>query len=165
MYVNTSISYFLYFSIKSVVSPESAKLLERQMSISIDNSHAVPITNIPMRSQSDLNTVCKPNSNSTHFNSSANHTTESILNKPNTNVLISVCSSDNMKHHTKNSLIPQPVKHLPDLNGNTNPSEGNVGLQHLEKKKEALLSSGYTEQHQIIKEFNAHIEKAKLVSK
>lgn len=154
-------------SLKSVVSPESVKLLERQMSMNVDNSQAVPATGINLYSHSDL---CKPNSNNFHSNSSANHTTESILNKSNTNALISVGSSDNNlkhHHHIKSSLIPQPVvKHLPDLNGNTNPADGgNVGLQHLVSKKEALMTTGYTEQHQLIKDLNVHIEKAKLASK
>lgn len=135
------------------------------MSLNIDNSQTVPTSSINHSSQPDPNIINKSNPANIHSNSSANHTSESIMNKPNTNVLINVCSSDNVKHHMKSSLIPQPIKHLPDLNGNTNPSEGNLHLQHLLTKKEALLSTGYTEKDELIKELNVHIEKAKLASK
>lgn len=71
-----------------------------------------------------------------------------------------------MKHHFKSSLIPQPVKHLPDLNGNTNTSENNPQLQHLLTKKDAILTTGkYTEQDKLIRDLNVHIEKAKVTSK
>lgn len=155
-----------FFSLKSAVSPESAKVLERQLSLNIENSPSTPPTSASRSPHTISSNANKLKSNNTHANSSANHPSESFPNKTDTNCHISVCSSEHMKHHLKSSLIPQPVKHLPDLNGNTSTSENNPHLQHLLSKKEALLhTAAYTEKDTLIKELNVHIEKAKVTSK
>lgn len=136
------------------------------MSLNIDNTQTVPTLSVRKTSPSESNIVPKPISNNSHSNSGANQPPLSIANRPNTNILNRASSADSMKHPLKSSLIPQPVKHLPDLNGNTNSSEGNLQVQDLLSRKEALFNRvGYTEQDPVIKELNAHIEIAKITTK